>query len=47
MPRCSWSWHRAGADPIGFDAAVLSEVPHIACYDALALRTYILAREGR
>jgi hypothetical protein len=34
-------------DPIGFDAAILSEVPHNAYHDALALRRYVMAREGR
>ena len=28
-----------------FDSAVLSEVPHNACYDAIALRDYVLAEE--
>jgi hypothetical protein len=28
-----------------FDSATLSEVPHNACYDAMALRAYILAAE--
>ena len=32
-------------DPIGFDSAALSAVPHNAYHDALALRTYTLARE--
>jgi hypothetical protein len=26
-----------------FDSAVLSEVPHNACWDAIALRSYVLA----
>jgi hypothetical protein len=28
-----------------FDSAMLSEVPHNACYDAMAMRAYILAQE--
>lgn len=28
-----------------FDSAALSEVPHNACHDAIALRTYVLAEE--
>lgn len=34
-------------DPLGFDAASLSKVPHNAYYDALALRDYVLAHERR
>jgi len=33
-------------DPIGFDSAAMSAVPHNAYHDAAALRTYTLAREG-
>lgn len=33
-------------DPIGFDAAALSEVPHNAYHDARALRAYLLKQEG-
>ena len=32
-------------DPIGFDSAARSAVPHNAYHDALALRTYTLERE--
>jgi hypothetical protein len=28
-----------------FDSAALSGVPHNACYDAIALRTYVLGQE--
>jgi len=34
-------------DPLGFDAAALSKVPHNAYHDAVALRDYVLARERR
>jgi hypothetical protein len=34
-------------DPLGFDAAALSEVPHNAYHDAAALRDYVLAQERR
>lgn len=33
-------------DPLGFDAAALSAVPHNAYHDAVALRDFLLAREG-
>jgi len=33
-------------DPIGFDAAALSAVPHNAYHDARALRAYLLKQEG-
>ena len=32
-------------DPIGFDSAAMSAVPHNAYHDALALRNYAVARE--
>lgn len=32
-------------DPLGFDAAALSAVPHNAYYDALALRDHVVTRE--
>jgi len=34
-------------DPLGFDAAALSKVPHNAYHDAVALRDYVLAQERR
>jgi hypothetical protein len=34
-------------DPIGFDAAALSKMPHNAYHDAVALRAFILEHEGR
>jgi hypothetical protein len=34
-------------DAFGFDAAVVSKVPHNAWHDAVALRDFILAREAR
>ena len=34
-------------DPIGFDAALLSAVPHNAYHDALALRAFVLEHERR
>ena len=34
-------------DPLGFDAAALSMVPHNAFHDAVALRDYVLAQERR
>lgn len=34
-------------DAFGFDAAVLSTVPHNAYHDALALRAFVLQREKR
>lgn len=34
-------------DPLGFDGAALSAVPHNALYDATALRDYVLAHDLR